>query len=86
MTFQPNIGEDFPADVQFLHARRGWLEEITRSSLTAVITLVAVVFLIGAAWVGWETRDFRYLDDVWRALAFPLGAVTFHYLSGHRRG
>jgi hypothetical protein len=86
MAFDPNIGNDFPADVQFLNARRDWLEEITRSSLTAMITLIAVIFLIGAAWAGWETRNFRYLDDVWRALAFPLGAVTFHYLSGRRRG
>jgi hypothetical protein len=86
MRLDPRVGEEFPFDAQFLNARRDWLEEITRSSLAAVITLVAVVFLIGAALAGWETRDFSYLDDVWRALAFPLGAVTFHYLSGRRRG
>ena len=86
MVFRPNIGEDFPLDAHFLNARRDWLEELTRSSLTAVITLVAVVFLIGAAVPGWEARDFGYLDAVWQALAFPLGALTFHYLSGRRQG
>jgi hypothetical protein len=51
-----------------------------------VITLIAVLFLVGAALTGWETRDFGYLDAVWQALAFPLGALTFHYLPGRRRG
>ena len=85
MAFKPNIGEEFRLDAHFLNARRDWLEELTRSSLTAVITLVAVVFLIGAALAGWDTRDFSYLDAVWGALAFPLGAMTYHYLSGRRR-
>lgn len=86
MPFDPNIGADFPLDAQFLDARRAWLEELTRTSLTGVIALVAVIFLIGAALAGWEARDFSYLHAVWQAVAFPLGALSFHYLSGRRQG
>jgi hypothetical protein len=48
MRFKPNLGEEFPLDVQSLNARRNLLEEITRSYLTAVVMLIAIMFLVGS--------------------------------------
>ena len=84
MAFEPNIGEEFPLDAQLLKARRGLLEEITRSYLTAVVLVVAVLFLIGAAILGLVNGGFDHLGAVWNALAAPLGAIVGYYLPGRR--
>lgn len=84
MAFKPNIGEDFPLDVQSLNARRSLLEEITRSYLTAVVMIVAILFLIGAALFGLFVGSFEYLGAVWNALAAPLGAIVGYYLPAGR--
>jgi hypothetical protein len=84
MAFKPNIGEEFPLDVQSLNARRSLLEEITRSYLTAAVLIVAVLFLIGAAILGLEKGSFEQLGAVWNALAAPLGAIVGYYLPGRR--
>jgi hypothetical protein len=52
MAFEPNVGEEFPLEVEVLRARRSLLEEITRSYLTAVVMVVAIMFLGGAAVCG----------------------------------
>jgi len=84
MAFKPNIGEGFPLDAQLLKARRNLLEEITRSHLTAVVLIVAVLFLIGAAIFGLVDGSFDRLGAVWNALAAPLGAIVGYYLPGRR--
>jgi hypothetical protein len=72
---QTNIGEEFPLDVQLLKARRGLLEEITRSYLTSFALIVAVLFLVGAAILGLISGSFDRLGAVWNALAAPRGAT-----------
>jgi hypothetical protein len=86
MGFEPKVGQEFPVDVQLLNARRGLIEEVTRSYLTATITLVAVLFLIGAAVVGLFTGDFEYRGAVWVVLAAPLGTILGYYLPGRDEG
>jgi p-aminobenzoyl-glutamate transporter AbgT len=85
MLFKPNLGEEFPLDVHSLNARRGLLEEITRSYLTALVVPIAVVFLVGAAILGLVKGSFEHLGAVWNALAAPLGAIVGYYLPGRRR-
>jgi hypothetical protein len=82
MAFKPIIGEEFPLDIQLLKARRGLLEEITRSYLTAVVLIAAILFLVGAAIVGLVNGSFDHLGAVWNALAAPLGAIVGYYLPG----
>jgi hypothetical protein len=84
MAFKPNIGEEFPLDVQLLKARRGLLEEITRSYLTSFALIVAVLFLVGAAILGLISGSFDRLGAVWNALAAPRGAIVGYYLPGRR--
>lgn len=85
MQFKPNLGEEFPLDVQSLNARRGLLEEVTRSYLTAAVMVVAVMFLVVAAILGLLKDSFEHLGAVWNALAAPLGAIVGYYLPGRSR-
>jgi hypothetical protein len=77
--------EEIPLHVESLNARRGLLEEITRSYLSAGVMLIAVTFLIGAAILGLAKGSFEHLGAVWNALAAPLGAIVGYYLPGRRR-
>jgi hypothetical protein len=84
MRFKAKLGEELPLDLQVLKARRGLLEEITRSYLVGAMALVAVSFLVGAAILELVDGSFEWLGAVWTALAVPLGAVVGHCLPGQR--
>lgn len=51
----------------------------SRSRLTTLIATVCIIFLAGAAVVGFLDGSYDELSNTWTALAFPMGAVLGTY-------
>ena len=74
MLYRPRIGKEF--SIETLKHESVWLNEVRKTYITIAVIVVSILFLGGAAILGLFTGDFEYLEDLWMAVALPIGWVA----------
>jgi len=73
------FGEDF--DITDVEVKEGIKvrDDNSRSLLVMTLISIGVIFLLGAAAMGFREGAFDKLEAVWLVVAAPFGAVMQHY-------